>query len=63
MVSQLEDALGREAEKIFRPMQPGDVRSTYAEIGKIAAVTGYAPKVMLPEGLARFVEWYRGFYG
>ncbi|MFC3076494.1 NAD-dependent epimerase/dehydratase family protein [Phenylobacterium terrae] len=63
MIATLETALGREAEKILRPMQPGDVTTTYADVSKLAALTGYAPKVPIEEGLPRFVEWYRGFYG
>ena len=43
-------------------MQPGDVTSTWADIGAITALTGYSPKVQLAEGLSRFVAWYREFY-
>jgi UDP-glucuronate 4-epimerase len=63
MIVTLERALGREAQKIYRPMQPGDVTRTYADISKLHALTGYAPKVPIEEGLPRFVEWYRRFYG
>lgn len=63
MITALEQALGIEAEKIMRPMQPGDVTSTYADISKLHALTGYKPKVMLEDGLQRFVSWYREFYG
>jgi UDP-glucuronate 4-epimerase len=63
MISTLEAALGVEAEKVFRPMQPGDVTATYADVSALNAVCGYQPKVMLAEGLGRFVDWYRGFYG
>ncbi|MDR7115022.1 NAD-dependent epimerase/dehydratase family protein [Caulobacter sp. BE254] len=62
MINTLESALGREAVKIMRPMQPGDVTATYADISKLHALIGYRPKVNLTEGLARFVDWYRGFY-
>jgi len=62
MINSLESALGREAVKIMRPMQPGDVTATYADISKLHALIGYRPKVDLTEGLARFVDWYRGFY-
>ena len=62
MIATLERALGREAVKIMRPMQPGDVTATYADVSKLNALTGYAPKVKLEDGLPRFVEWYRGFY-
>lgn len=62
MIATLEAALGREAQKIMRPMQPGDVTRTYADVSKLTALTGYAPKVPLEEGLPRFVQWYRRFY-
>ena len=61
MISTLEGALGVEAQKVMRPMQPGDVTATYADISKLNALTGYRPKVALTEGLPRFVEWWRSF--
>jgi UDP-glucuronate 4-epimerase len=63
MVSTLEAALGVEAQKLMRPMQPGDVTATYADISALGALCGYQPRVMLAEGLDRFVRWYRDFYG
>lgn len=63
MIDTLEQAIGHEAVKIMRPMQPGDVTATYADISKLHALTGYRPKVMLAEGLQKFAEWYRTFYG
>ena len=62
MISTLERTLGREAIKIMKPMQPGDVTATYADVSKLNALTGYAPKVDLAEGLERFVAWYRDYY-
>lgn len=61
MISTLEAALGAEAQKIMRPMQPGDVTATYADISKLNALTGYQPKVPLKNGLQQFVKWWRGF--
>ena len=61
MISTLERALGVEARKIMRPMQPGDVTATYADVSKLNALTGYAPKVALAEGLERFVRWWRDY--
>ena len=63
MIATLERSLGVEAKKIMKPMQPGDVTATFADVSRLKALTGYAPKVPLEEGLPRFVEWYRGFYG
>ncbi|WP_374550471.1 NAD-dependent epimerase/dehydratase family protein [Sphingobium yanoikuyae] len=62
MITLLEGALGKSAEKIMRPMQPGDVTATFADVSKLHALTGYKPKVMLQEGLGRFAQWYREFY-
>src|SRR5690606_31032857 len=62
MIATLERTLGREAVKVMRPMQPGDVTATFADVSRLKALTGYAPKVMLEQGLERFVDWYRGFY-
>ncbi|HTG37593.1 SDR family NAD(P)-dependent oxidoreductase [Sphingomonas sp.] len=62
MIETLEHAIGREAVKVMRPMQPGDVTATYADISRLNALTGYKPKVMLAEGLARFADWYHDFY-
>jgi UDP-glucuronate 4-epimerase len=62
MIATLERALGREAKKLFRPMQPGDVTATYADVSRLKALCGYDPKVPLEEGLPRFVAWYRAHY-
>jgi len=62
MIETLERALDRPAIKIMRPMQPGDVTATYADVSALHALTGYRPRVMLAEGLGRFVEWYRGHF-
>ena len=63
MIEVLEQALGVTAKKIFRPMQPGDVTATYADISLLNALTGYQPKVTLEEGLPQFVAWYRDWRG
>ena len=62
-IALLERALEREAVKVMRPMQPGDVTATWADVSRIRALTGYSPKVTLAEGLPRFVEWYRTYAG
>jgi UDP-glucuronate 4-epimerase len=61
MISSLEAALGREAIKVFKDAQAGDVTATYADVSAISALTGYSPKVPLEEGLVRFAHWYRGW--
>ena len=56
-------ACGRPAEKILRPMQPGDVPATWADTALLAELTGHSPKTPLAEGMARFVAWYRDYHG
>ena len=63
MIELLEQSLGREAAKHLRPMQPGDVTATAADVGLIRALTGYAPSTPIDEGLPQFVEWWRGWSG
>jgi UDP-glucuronate 4-epimerase len=62
-VEVLEAAIGKKAEIEHAPMQPGDVPATWADIDQSRADFGYDPKVSIDEGLPRFVEWYRQFYG
>jgi UDP-glucuronate 4-epimerase len=61
MIEVLEQALGKAADKRMLPMQPGDVTATFADISRLQALCGYAPKVTLEAGLPNFVEWYRVF--
>ncbi len=62
-ISELEKAYGEEAQKEFLPMQPGDVYQTNADTSRLEAEMGYKPHVSLHEGLLRFVEWYKSYYG
>lgn len=62
-IEVLEDCLGRKAEKNLLPLQPGDVPDTSAEVTELMNDTGYRPDTSVEEGVKRFVEWYRGYYG
>jgi UDP-glucuronate 4-epimerase len=61
-IACLEKALGREAKKNFLPMQPGDVPNTFANVDDLVADVGFKPSTPIEEGVARFVDWYRGYY-
>jgi UDP-glucuronate 4-epimerase len=61
-IRALEDILGVKANLEFRPMQPGDVPATYADIDKLNARTGFAPRTQLSEGLRRFADWFRAYH-
>jgi len=62
-IEVLEACLGRKAEKNLLPLQPGDVPDTSAEVSELMTDTGYRPNTSVEEGVKRFVEWYRGYYG
>ena len=59
LVNILASELGVEPRIEWLPDQPGDVPITYADVSKAERLLGYAPKVPIRQGLARFVEWYR----
>jgi UDP-glucuronate 4-epimerase len=63
MIAILERLVGREVEKRFLPMQPGDVKETWANTTDLELAVAYRPAVRLEDGLARFVEWYRDWRG
>jgi UDP-glucuronate 4-epimerase len=63
MIKVLEEALGRKAEKLLMPIQPGDVQATFANIDPLIADVGFKPDTSIEHGVGQFVEWYRGFYG
>ena len=58
-IREIEQAVGKEAEKIMKPMQPGDVYMTYADTTKLETEIGYKPKVTLHEGITNFIAWYQ----
>lgn len=62
-IATLERAIGRQAEIRLKPMQPGDVRATHADLTALQEAISFTPSTPLIEGLARFVAWYRSYYG
>lgn len=62
-VAALEKCLGREAKKEYLPMQPGDVYQTYADVTDLMRDYDFKPETSIEEGLAKFVEWYKNYYG
>jgi UDP-glucuronate 4-epimerase len=62
-IGVLEDCLGRTAEKNMMPMQPGDVAATWADVDDLKEAVGYHPSTPIEVGVARFVDWYKDYYG
>jgi UDP-glucuronate 4-epimerase len=63
LVGLLERALERQAVVRETPRPPADVAETFASIDAIAALTGYAPRTSLEEGIPRFVTWFKAWHG
>ena len=61
-IELLEQAIGRKAIMEMKPLQPGDVPDTAADVSALAAATGYAPSTPVEEGVPRFVRWFRDYY-
>jgi UDP-glucuronate 4-epimerase len=62
-IRALEKALGIPARLDLQPLQAGDVVATEADTGALERLTGFRPATPIEEGVQRFVEWYRGYYG
>lgn len=62
-IETIEQACGKVAEKIYLPMQDGDVPRTYADTRRLREATGFSPDTPLATGMQRFVDWYRDYKG
>jgi UDP-glucuronate 4-epimerase len=62
-IAALEKALGKRAQLELKPMQPGDVKATYADTDALRKAVGFAPSTPLASGLERFAAWFRQYYG
>ena len=62
-INLIEETLGVRAKKKLLPIQPGDVKETFAEISESTKDLNFIPKVNIEEGLPKFVEWYKSYYG
>ena len=62
-IHALESALGKKAVMNMLPMQAGDVRATAADVSRLSEAVGFRPQTKVEEGIAKFVAWYREYYG
>jgi UDP-glucuronate 4-epimerase len=61
-IEVLEDCLGRKAERIMKPLQPGDVPDTFADVDALIADVGYKPDTPIEIGVPKFVDWFVHYY-
>jgi UDP-glucuronate 4-epimerase len=62
-IETIERAIGVEAVKVYKPMQPGDVVATHADVSALREWTGVSPRTPLGVGIGRFAEWFQRYYG
>jgi UDP-glucuronate 4-epimerase len=62
-VDAIEEEVGQKAIRNYMPMQVGDVPATWADASLLERLTGYRPNTPVREGIAKFVAWYRDYYG
>ena len=60
-IKEIEKQLGKEAKKIFLPMQAGDVPETSSDISKFRELYDYMPRVQIDEGVMNFISWYKEY--
>lgn len=61
-IDAIENKLGLEANKIFMPLQAGDVPETYADVEDLFRDINFRPKTSIKEGIGKFVDWYLEYY-
>ncbi|MDZ4712097.1 MAG: GDP-mannose 4,6-dehydratase [bacterium] len=61
-VETLEKLLGKKADKVFKEMQPGDVKVTCADSSELAKLIDYKPETRIEQGLEKFVQWFKEYY-
>jgi UDP-glucuronate 4-epimerase len=62
VVDLLEQAIGRKAIREYRPMQPGDVKATFADVDDLARDAGFSPSTPIETGIERFIAWYKDYH-
>ena len=61
-INAIEASVGKKAIKEYLPMQPGDVKKTFANIDKAGESLGFVPTTSIEEGVKKFVDWYIEYY-
>ena len=62
LIETIEKKLGKTAEKVMMPLQPGDVPATYADVDALVEDVGFKPATSIEDGVARFVDWYKSYF-
>jgi UDP-glucuronate 4-epimerase len=61
-INEIENQLGKKAEINYRPLQPGDVVASHADVSGLVGDFDYKPSTTVDVGIRNFIEWYKGYY-
>ena len=62
MIAAIEEELGKKAIIEFKPMQPGDVPATYADVTSLYDMIDFKPETSIKDGIHNFITWYKDYY-
>ncbi|MGM1048173.1 MAG: NAD-dependent epimerase [Bacillota bacterium] len=62
-IETIEKKLGKEGDKRFLPLQPGDIPETYADVTDLMQDSGFKPDTSIETGIGKFIDWYKAYYG
>ena len=62
-VQAIETATGKKAKVVMKPVPPGDVLATSAQVDDLVEAVGFRPRTTIEEGMKKFVDWYREYAG
>jgi UDP-glucuronate 4-epimerase len=62
-IAVIEAAAGKPADKVYQPMQPGDMIETMADTARAQAAFGFAPSTTIEQGMPQVVDWCRSYFG
>lgn len=63
LIEIIEQNIGKKAKKVYLPMQPGEVYKTYSDNDDLQKKILFSPKMTINEGIKRFIDWYKEYYG
>ena len=61
-IEAIEKELGKKAQKIMMPLQPGDVPVTVSDTKELEKWIGFKPNTSIKEGISKFISWFKEFY-
>jgi UDP-glucuronate 4-epimerase len=61
-INEIEKQLEKKAKINYKPLQPGDVVASHADVDGLVKDFGYQPATTVVDGIRKFIEWYKEYY-